>query len=167
MPREKFARRGYVVIMKTHNFGFRWIAAVAALGGAALLAAANPRPAPPAPAANGSAVTLDKGMTEAQIVELIGQPDRVEPLKMPGGKAEEWIYRQMVGQTTTQEAASMAWEEAFIGTGGPGNNGLGGRPALRYSTKHVATYRVTALMMVNGALALARQWDEQKVSYGP
>jgi hypothetical protein len=115
-----------------------------------------------APAAKGE---IEKGMSGDQIVALIGKPATIEKLKDADAKAEKWIYRRAVNHRVEEQATTVANEGAFIGTAGGNNNTLGTRPVIQYGLKHIDTYRVTALLMVNGKLQMARQWNEQRVSY--
>jgi hypothetical protein len=127
--------------------------------------ASNDDPAPekkPAPSAKGE---LEKGMTGDQVVALIGKPATVEKIKDSDAKAEKWTYRRAVAHHVQQEATTVINEDAFIGTAGGNNNTLGTRPVIQYGLKHTDTYRVTALLMVDNKLVLARQWNEQRVSY--
>jgi hypothetical protein len=136
-------------------------ASVSALGSAAKPAE---KKAGPAPAQNSLAV-LDKGMSAKEIVELLGQPETVSKLKTDEAKAEKWTYRQLIDHRVVQEATNVGNEAAFVGNGGANNNDQGSRATLQYSLKEISTYRVTALLMVNDHLVLARQWSEQKTSY--
>lgn len=116
-------------------------------------------------ATSSDQVYLDKGMAADAITAKLGKPERVEKLKPETANAEKWTYRQLVGHRVTQEATGATQEPAFIGTGGQGANDLGSRTVLTYQTKDIETYRVTALLMVNGKLELAKQWLEEKVRY--
>jgi hypothetical protein len=108
---------------------------------------------------------LDKGMSASDVIKLIGKPAAVENLKTDELKAEKWTYRQLVGHRVVQEATNVINESAFIGTGGQGANTQGTRATLQYTLKHIKSYRMTALLMVNDKLVVARQWNEQQVTY--
>lgn len=106
---------------------------------------------------------IEKGMNADMIVQLIGRPDEVSPLKADAGKAETWIYRRKVGQTVHQTANTQAFIPAMTGFTAGGMT-LGKALVPDYRLKHVEAYQVTALLMVDGKLQLARQWfarDEQ------
>ncbi|HVU17063.1 MAG TPA: hypothetical protein VHD32_09055 [Candidatus Didemnitutus sp.] len=119
----------------------------------------------PPVASSGAKGELEKGMTGDQVVALIGKPATVEKMKTDEPKAEKWIYRRATAHRVEQQAMTVANEDAFIGTGGANNNTLGTRPVIQYGLKHIDTYRVTALLMVDNKLVVAKQWNEQRVSY--
>lgn len=108
---------------------------------------------------------LEKGMAGSTIVQLVGRPDEVQPLKAPEGKAEKWIYRRKVNQTIIQSANMQAFEPAFVGNDGTGRPMLGTVVVPDYRIKYVALYQVTALLMVDGKLQLGRQWKEQEEKF--
>jgi hypothetical protein len=106
---------------------------------------------------------LEKGMPAAQIVQLVGEPDEISPLKGNEGQAETWIYRRKIGQTVHQTANTETSLPAM--TGFTANGPTIGRVIVPdYRLKYVRAYQVTALLMVDGRLQLGRQWftrDEQ------
>lgn len=106
---------------------------------------------------------LEKGMPAAMIVQLVGQPDEITPLKSEEGQAETWIYRRKVGQTVHQTANTEASIPALTGFTASGPT-IGRAIVPDYRLKYVCAYQVTALLMVDGRLQLGRQWfsrDEQ------
>jgi len=155
-------RRGYAGIMNARRALFL-VSLALLVPGAALCAKTTDRADPPGEAE--SKAVLDKGMSASEVIKLIGEPASIAPLKTDAGKAEKWTYRQLTDDRVTQEATSVANEAAFIGTGGQGANDLGSRPTLHFTLKHTKTYRVTALLMIDDKLVVARQWTEQRVSY--
>jgi hypothetical protein len=100
---------------------------------------------------------IEKGMSHEMIVQLLGQPDEVNPLKTETGKAETWIYRRKVGQTVHQTANTQAFIPAMTGFTAGGVT-IGKALVPDYRLKHVEAFQVTALLMVDGKLQLARQW---------
>ncbi|HEY4302655.1 MAG TPA: hypothetical protein VGM73_17420 [Candidatus Didemnitutus sp.] len=143
--------------------------ALAVLPAQALISADQPagtEAKPAAPARPGAVKReLEKGMTAGQIVALIGKPESIEKMKAGDAKAEKWIYRRDLGHRVEPDATTVVNEETFVGIGG-NSNMIGTRPVMQYSMKQIDTYRVTALLMVNDKLVVAKQWNEQKVSYG-
>ncbi len=106
---------------------------------------------------------LEKGMPAAMIIQLVGQPDEISPLKSGEGKAETWIYRRKVGQTVHQTANTETTIPALTGFTASGPT-IGSAIVPDYRLKYVCAYQVTALLMVDGRLQLGRQWfarDEQ------
>jgi hypothetical protein len=155
-------------MMKTHPISCLVSALALACGAASLEARADAKAAetPAAAAAQPNPKgMLDKGMSASDVVKLIGKPASVTELKMDEGKAEKWIYRQLVSHREVQEETSVANEAAFVGNGGAGNNDQGSRVTLLYSMKHISIYQTTALLMVNDHLVVAKQWNEEQVSY--
>lgn len=100
---------------------------------------------------------LAKGMNAWMIVELVGQPDEITPLKSDAGKAETWIYRRMLGQTIHQTANTQAYIPAMVGFNA-GGMVIGKAIVPEYRLKYVRAYQVTALLMVDDKLQLGRQW---------
>ena len=108
---------------------------------------------------------LEKGMAAADIMNLVGKPSEVIPMKTAEGKAERWIYRRKVGQTINQTANTQAYEPAMIGFGGTGGVMLGTVVVPEYRLKYVVGYQVTALLIVDGKLQLGRQWYEREEKF--
>jgi hypothetical protein len=103
---------------------------------------------------------LDKGMDAATIIQLVGQPDEITPLKTADGKAETWIYRRKTGQTVVQTANTQTTIPAMVGFQASGV--LIGRAIVpQYRLKYIRDYQITALLMVDGKLQLGRQWAAQ------
>lgn len=138
------------------------------LSGAVMAAEAS------APAAAGSAgatkagapakPVLDKGMTAEQVRRAIGAPLAIKPMEAPAGsKAETWIYRRQIGTTMRQAAVTMKTQPMYIGPGF--QNTVEDRPVMDYQLEQITTYQVTALLMVDDHLVLARQWKETQRSY--
>lgn len=107
---------------------------------------------------------LDKGMTAEQVRQAIGAPLAIKPMEAPAGsKAEMWIYRRVAGETTRPAAVTMKSQPTFVGN--EYENPVMDRPVMDYQLERVTTYQVTALLMVDGKLELARQWKESQRSY--
>lgn len=106
---------------------------------------------------------LDKGMTAEQIQQAIGKPQEIRPMQSPEGKAEVWTYRRVISRTVDQVATNTMQMPAF--GGGMMSEALQPTTALRFSMTYRTRYQVTALLMFNGALVSARQWQEQTTSY--
>jgi hypothetical protein len=130
--------------------------------------ATSPEPKSQAPAASAPqkkpASVLEKGMTEAQIIAAIGRPAEIKPMKFPEGsehKAETWVYRRSTGTRQVQVATGTRSVPTFGGMG-TGNDSTGSTQEIIYTTKHITTYSVTWLLMIDGKLELARQTTEQE-----
>jgi len=107
---------------------------------------------------------LDKGMDAATILQLAGKPDEVRPIKSNETKAETWIYRRKLGQTVFQTANTQAYIPAMVGfnAGGPV---IGQALVPDYRLKYARAYQMTALLMVDGKLHLAKQWVTQEEEF--
>ena len=103
---------------------------------------------------------LDKGMEAATIIQLVGQPDEINPLKSHDLKAETWIYRRKVSQTIQQTANTQAYIPAMVGFDSGGVI-IGKALVPEYRLKYIRAYQVTALLMVDGKLQVGRQWIDQ------
>ncbi len=106
---------------------------------------------------------LEKGMPAAMIIQLVGKPDEISPLKSSEGQAETWIYRRKIGQTVHQTANTQKTIPAMTGFTASGPT-IGQAIVPDYRLKYVRAYQVTALLMLDGRLQLGRQWvsrDEQ------
>lgn len=113
------------------------------------------------PANKSATPVLEKGMTAEQIERIAGKPAEIRPLKAPEGKAESWIYRRVVDRQTRQIAATVRDVSTFNGEA----VGLGSAPELEFRLEHTTVYQVTALLMFDGKLVLAKQWREKDVRY--
>ncbi|HEX2854815.1 MAG TPA: hypothetical protein VHO24_16400 [Opitutaceae bacterium] len=137
------------------------------LASAALVFAAETKPATPAaqasgaPAARSAPTALQEGMTAEEVQRIIGKPAEIKPMESPEGKAETWTYRRVLGKETTQEAVSTSSVPAFNGL----PNTMGAAVTLQYRLKHTVTHQVTTLLMFEGKLVKARQWVSKSVSY--
>ncbi len=107
---------------------------------------------------------LDKGMSAETIIQLIGRPLEIAPLVHDEVVAEKWTYRRLVDERTVQEAATDYTIPAFIGFSASGPE-IGTATQLGFHLKHVKTYQVTSLLMVDGKLVLAKQWREENQTY--
>jgi hypothetical protein len=143
------------------------LASASLLSAAPLFAAApelNPAPASAVAPQARTGPMLEKGMTEAQIIAAIGHPAETRPMKVPGGddhKAETWVYRRNLGTRQVQVATGTRSVPAFKGMG-TGNDTTGTTQEIIYTLKHITTYSVTWLLMIDGKLELARQTTEQE-----
>jgi hypothetical protein len=117
------------------------------------VSAAAPQPAKAKP-------VLDKGMDAATIIQLVGKPDEITPLKSENSRAETWIYRRKTGQTIQQTANTQTFIPAMVGFDA-GGMVLGKALVPEYRLKYIRDYQVTALLMVDGKLQLGRQWAAQ------
>ncbi|HUG12112.1 MAG TPA: hypothetical protein VMM36_13925 [Opitutaceae bacterium] len=116
-------------------------------------------------AAPGGKPAIAKGMSAAMIRQLIGEPLEVKKMAAEGARAESWIYRRNAGIEVTQEAVFLEEVYAFVGLGygDKDNIGLVKVPALRL--KHTTVTQVTALLLVEDTLMVARQWHESDVRF--
>ena len=121
--------------------------------------AAHPTPGKPGKRA------LEKDMTGATIISIIGKPDEITPMKSEQGKAETWVYRRKIGSKAVQVVVGERDVPAFSGLGGTGNDMTQSRKELIYGMKHVAIYRVTSILLFNDRLVTARQVDELSEKY--
>jgi hypothetical protein len=131
----------------------------------------NPDPAalpgsarPAADPAKSPRRMLEKGMPGETIIQLIGRPVEIAPLVHDEVIAEKWTYRRLVDERTVQEAATDYTIPAFIGFTASGPE-IGTATQLGFHLKHVKTYQVTSLLMVDGKLVVAKQWREENQTY--
>lgn len=128
--------------------------------------AADPAtPAAPDPAAKKK--VIEQGMDGEEITALFGRPLEIKPMKTEaaGAKAEQWIYRRKLKETTSSSAAApnsmptLSMSDA--------NNAAYQMhvPVAQYRIQRITTYQVTALLMVNGRLEAAKQWTERTEAY--
>jgi hypothetical protein len=115
--------------------------------------------APAAPAAPARP-PLEKSMAADAIVQAVGKPAEVVPMEAEGTKAETWYYRRKLKQVAVTEPILSVQS-------GPnwGNMTVRSDPVTQYRQKYVITHQVTALLLVDGKLTLARQWVEESQSY--
>ncbi len=139
--------------MKTRSFLPAAFAAFMFITAAVLASAAAVQPAKAKP-------VLDKGMEAATIIQLVGQPNEITPIKSGDSKAETWLYRRKVGQTVFQTANTEALIPAMVGFDSGGMI-IGRALVPDYRLKYAAAYQVTALLMVDGKLQLGRQWIQK------
>lgn len=133
---------------------------------AALAAPAFGRQPPAAAAAAPAKPALAKGMSAEEIVKIVGQPDSVRPLENSVNvKAEVWTYRRLMHEEVRETATNTSTIPTYVGPMGGGPQGMGSVPSLEYKLERVRTYQVTALLMVDGRLTMARQWKEQERHY--
>ncbi|WP_069960552.1 hypothetical protein [Lacunisphaera limnophila] len=143
------------------------ILGVPALASAADDKTPDPTSSEPAPAPGAKKKRmLEKGM-EADTVELLyGKPAEIKPMETPDAttKAEQWIYRRKVSEKTIQTADTQSTIPTF-GRADAGGVSIVDVPIVTYRLKHLTTYQVTALLMVNGRLEVAKQWQEVDSAY--
>lgn len=119
-------------------------------------------PKPPAAANKAAKPALEKGMSAAQVTEVIGKPSGVRVMPAPEGKAEVWTYRRVLERTTDQVATETEEVPVFgIGLGGDSRTA----PSMRFSNAYRTRYQVTELLMFNDALVSAKQWQEVAQTY--
>jgi len=132
-------------------------------------AADESKPAAGSPAASPSAAKpakkpLEKGMKAAEIIDLVGKPETIKPLKVSkvvDGTAEIWIYRQKIGTKEMEVPAGEHEIPVFAGASQGDSNNMRMVMEPTYTMQHVIVYRVTSLLMVNGELVTARQTTDQ------
>lgn len=142
----------------------------ACLTGTALLTAAEAAPAkenrnaPPEAAATRTKPVLDKGLTAEQVEKLVGKPTAIKPMDAPAGsKAEMWIYRRKAATNTRQVEIATSGMAGFVGHGMEHLKGDVSVP--EYQVENTILYQITALLMVDGKLVLARQWKETERNF--
>lgn len=101
---------------------------------------------------------LHKGMTADAVIQAVGRPQEVKPMKAPDGQAEVWTYRRVFRRDTYQVATGVEEVPAFVWINGP----LGTAKEVTYSIRNATTYQVTSLLMFNGQLVHAKQWFERE-----
>jgi hypothetical protein len=143
----------------------RLIALLCLLSNAAF--AADPATTPDAPDAAAKKKVIEQGMTGDEIAQLFGRPVEIKPMKMddPAAKAEQWIYRRKLKETTSSSAiAPNAMPTVSLSDA---NNAAYQIhvPVAQYRIQRITTYQLTALLMVNGRLAAAKQWTERTEDY--
>jgi hypothetical protein len=101
-------------------------------------------------------------MSAAEVRQTAGDPKEIKPMKVDDGThAETWIYRRAIDHKLRQVAVSSHPEDTFVG----GAVGMATTQASDYRLERTTIEQVTALLMVDGKLVLARQWREKHVSY--
>jgi hypothetical protein len=140
-----------------------------ALACARAFAAESPAADPAAPAATeakepAKKKMIEKGMNTDEITKLFGQPKEIKPMESPdpATKVEQWIYRRKLKEVATQEATGQHMVPTFGGINPGGQPIMVDVPQIEYRPKIVVIYQVTALLMVNGRLEIAKQWTEQE-----
>jgi len=136
----------------------------------AMTAATNPTPPAPGQEAaqlSSAKAPLEKGMTAAEIVARIGKPADVRPIAAPEGNAEVWTYRRLRHEHVQQVAATVTMAPALTGMNDHGTAAFGTVPDLDFHLEHVRDYQVTALLMFDGKLVMARQWMERERHIDP
>jgi len=131
-------------------------------------AVSNPPPETPAQSKTGPAVKnanppLAKGMTAEQVLQIAGKPAEIKPLSSPEGKAEKWIYRRTVDRLTRPLATGVTHVPAYKGAALP----EGAVPELSFSVERITIYEVTALLMFDSKLVMAKQWRETSRNITP
>ena len=104
-------------------------------------------------------------MSADTIRDLIGEPVEIKVLESDGAKAESWIYRRKIGTEITQEAVLTEQVPAYVGPGYGDKNNTDLITVPVYRFKRTTATQVTALLMVDGTLSLARQWIERDTVY--
>jgi hypothetical protein len=98
------------------------------------------------------------------IVQLIGKPASVAPLKTAEGNAETWTYRRLVDTQVYQSADAQTTIPTFMGFTADGPM-IADSVIPVYRLKHQKLYQVTSLLMFDGKLVVAKQWRERSESY--
>lgn len=116
------------------------------------------------PAAEGETKkkSIQKNMTGEEITQFLGKPAEIKSMEAPepGTKFEQWIYRRKLRESTVQVAASQTMVPTFSGFGG--SSSMTQTPVIEYRNKRIVVYQVTALLMVNDRLEIAKQWNEEE-----
>jgi len=109
---------------------------------------------------------IEKGMDADAILAALGKPFEVKPIQSDDKAvhAENWIYRRKLKETSEQVPDSQGTVPAYVGTDASGVH-IADVPIVTYRNKHITTYQVTALLMINGKLELARQWLDEDSFY--
>ena len=123
-----------------------------------------PNPAPASVATPGKPA-LDKGMTGEEIVALIGKPAEVKPMTVGDGKAEVWTYRRLVRTDVRQVATQMESVPIEAGVSREGKMYETSVQQPVYKLEHIQVYQVTALLMFEGKLVRAKQWQEKTSTF--
>jgi hypothetical protein len=110
---------------------------------------------------------LEKGMAGDLILKNFGQPYEIKPMETPDKetKAERWIYRRKVKETSVQTASGQSTIPAYAGAGPGGTQSFTEVVVPEFRPKLVIIYQVTELLMINGKLELAKQWMGQEEKY--
>ncbi len=153
---------------------FLVLAFAAASGGAAEKSdeAAKDKPAAPAGAKaaetpetgkDGKKKMIEKGMNGDEIIQLFGKPKEIKSMESPDPalKVEQWLYRRKVKDVTTQVAVGTRMVPTYSGFNGSGNN-MTEVAETEYRPQVITIFQVTALLLVNGKLETAKQWNEQE-----
>jgi len=155
--------------MKRHYSVFVLLAAALAWPAAAQTApvapASNsPTPAPASVATPGKPA-LNKGMTGEEIIALIGKPAEVKPMTVGDGKAEVWTYRRLVHTDVRQVATHMEAVPIEAGVSREGKMYETSMQQPVYRQERIQVYQVTALLMFDGKLVRAKQWQEKTSTF--
>ncbi len=108
---------------------------------------------------------LEKGMTAETILQLVGKPAEIAPVAAGEGKAEMWTYRRLIDTKHLLDATTVETIPVFLRATAAEGNVMGTATRPIYNLKHITTYQVTALLMYEGRLVIARQWQERSQSY--
>jgi len=110
---------------------------------------------------------LEKGMAGDLILKNFGQPYEIKPMEVPDKdtKAERWIYRRKVKETSVQTASGQTKIPAYAGASAGGTQSFTEIVVPEFRPKLVIIYQVTELLMINGKLELAKQWMGQEEKY--
>ena len=103
------------------------------------------------------------GMTPEEVVKIIGKPDKKEKVDTPAGKGEQWFYRRLAKEWTTQTAATVDMVPSYTGLAMP-NDGLGEAAIPSNHVENVKVYQNSSLLFIDGKLAAAKQWPEKEKS---
>ncbi len=126
----------------------------------------NPTAPSPLPAVENSTVKSDRpvlkpGMSAEEVRRLVGTPEAILPMEAPEGKAETWNYRRVLNQQTRQVATTTTNIPAFNGL----PRDMGTEVQLSYRLERTTVYQVSSLLMFDGKLVVAKQWQSKSVSY--
>ena len=101
------------------------------------------------------------GMSPDEVVKIIGKPDKKEKVDTPAGKGEQWTYRRLAKEWTTQTAATVDTVPAYVGLAMP-NEGIGETSVPSNHIENVKVFQVSSLLFIEGKLAAAKQWPEKE-----
>jgi len=122
---------------------------------------------PPATDPAAKKKVIEQGMTGDVIAQLFGQPAEIKPMKVedPATKAEQWIYRRKLKESTTSSSAAPSTMPAFTMSDANNSAYQIHVPVAQYRIQRTTIHQVTALLMVNGRLQAAKQWTEKTEDY--
>ncbi len=117
--------------------------------------------AAPASTVKPARPSISVGMSAEQVQGIIGKPERIKPLKKDGVSAEIWFYSFEKLARTRDVATStrnIPVVEPITGT-------IKMIPEAVYTQQRIYVTETTELLMVNGALASSKRYQQYKNSF--